>query len=199
MRIAPPEFEEIGIAHHEAGHAVASTLFSFPWPVDTARIWSDEERGGWAGRVEYGEGADYMPDPKSTPPHRMAQSVEDAWTDLVISCAGPAASRRFVKASLDAASVRQDETGTSDEFDATIIAAHFWPPEHQETVLNAAAELAGMLVQTPRFWAAVEAVAGYLVEQHKADPYVIESLVRRTLPVVMQCPNVEFAVLLAED
>src|SRR5574337_17020 len=203
MRLTPVTYHEAGIAHHEAGHALVSVVLAFPFTPERVRIWQ-HDRDEWAGRQSYYHGATdpvFLPEPWATPPHVWRKAVETAWADLLIGYAGPAAARRYEGLSLDAEGIRSDDGGEGDEAEARKAATHFWSAAQRETVLDRAAELAGLLVQVPRCWEAIQAVAGYLLQhaRHQVGIGEIETLVRRFLPVSIPAPEAEWAAGLAKD
>lgn len=199
MRLNPPSYDEFSIAVHESAHAVVALLLDHPFLPDEVSITDGPD--GWRGYLSYSAaGPEYMPDSTCTPPNAWKKSVEAAWASLVIGYAGPAATRRHDGQSLDAEGIRGDLGGNGDEANAQEAARHFWPQQHREQILNAAAELAGLLVQIPRIWSAIEAVAGYLIQnaRHAASAAELETIVRRWLPVSVTCPETDWALSLAD-
>lgn len=151
------------------------------------------------GRVTYYDAAEVLRDPASTPPHQWKDAASTAWASLVIGYMGPAAARRFDGLVLSAEGIRTDYGGIWDESKAQEISAHYWPDEHRETVLNASAILAGMLVSVPRVWDAIESLSAYLIEnaRHRVGTGEMETLVRRFIPVSVVCPETEWATALS--
>lgn len=200
IRLHPPDEAEIAIAIHEAGHAVLSVLFEFPYPPDSVSIWEQPDCQGWAGHLQHGQGErEWLPDFVTTPPHQWQRAVLDGWTNLVIGYAGSAAVLRLTGEPYGVKDIRTDPGGAGDEANAVGVAAHFWPQEHRPVILDAAADLAGILMQVPSVWAAVEAVATYLVDhaRNHVATAELETIVHKHLPATMQTPMAAWALDLA--
>lgn len=202
MRLCPPDESEWTIAHHEAAHAVLSTLFEFPYPPASVSIWEHPDGLAWAGNLQHGKGQrEWLPDFFVTTPHQWRLAVIDGWTSLLIGYAGSAAVLRLLGKPYTAEDIRHEPSGAGDEAEAIKVAAHFWPEGHRGEVLDAAADFAGILMQVPIVWAAVQAVAAYLIDiaRHRIATAELETIVRKHLPATIPAPDAEWAQVLAED
>lgn len=199
MRLEPPSYNEKGISLHEAAHCVFSLLFHtafFPSGTET----TPHEDGSWTGAVHFHDTVPLMPDRATTPPHVWRDAVANAWADLPGRYAGAAAARVYTGDSLDAKAIRNDPGCTfGDESAAREIAEHFWPEQHREAILDAAAELAGQLVQVPAVWNAISAVADQITRAYgrQITTPLIEATVRQYVPQAITAPRQAWAVGLA--
>jgi hypothetical protein len=200
MRLNPATWCEHGVAVHEAGHMVAAVLLERHRGLLDVAIWEAKpDDDAWEGRCTAMDNPVPLPERHATPPQRWASFAREAWADLVGVWCGPAAACRYKGDALDAQTVRADDSGQiGDVATAGRIAAHFWPG-HREEALESAADVAGLLVQIPALWGAIEAVAGYLVmhARHRAGIAEIETLVRRFIPMSFPCPGSDWAAGLA--
>lgn len=200
MRLSPPSYCEKGISLHEAAHAVLSCILDdasfFP---SSAQI--NDDTGTWQGVVHFFDSVPSRPDKETTLPHEWQQAVRNAWASLIEIYSGAAAARRYTGETLDAAGIRNDPGCTfGDEGAARKLAAHFWPEQHRETILNAAASIAGQLVQQQSIWGAINAVADMITNSYGLTIRTaqIEAAVRQFTPMPVPCPKTEWALSLLD-
>lgn len=195
-----PEFDQIGIAHHEAGHAVLSLALYGHHGYSTVSIWPD-------GAYWYGicrplgptPGAKYLPPFPSTLPHEWHQLAREAWAELVVCWSGAAAYRRSEGLGLAADAIRSDASATyGDAGQAEEVARHFWPAQHIETILDRSAATAALLIMQPEIWRAIQCVADYVATRRNVHITELETLVRRHIPNPIECPGTDWAARLAK-
>lgn len=202
-RIAPVVQDERMCAIHESAHAVFHQIFENT--NAHGRISMNEgDNGNWEGIVTRNtplpDGAYAgFPDLASTQPYYWQQHCRRAWSILLCCFAGAAAELIHDGYPLGADSIISHPFASADASHATDVCRHFWPEAHQQTILNLAAETAGQLCQTPAIWAAINALADFLLvdARHKASIYETSVIVRRYITQNIEAPHADLAVSLA--
>ncbi|MBI4743148.1 MAG: hypothetical protein HY777_16700 [Betaproteobacteria bacterium] len=201
-RIKPVTYPEKGIAIHEAGHAVFCHILNCSDGLGRVSI-RDEGDGVWTGRVQNYDGPpvpkeDWYPKFDSTMPYYWELQAREMWGNILVQYAGSAAVSVWENADISAASIRLHHTGESDERYALFDASHYWPAEHQQAILDKAAEIAGFLCCMPQVWKSIKGVAEFLNDngRNKANIFETGVIVRQFIPGKIPSPFEDWAVSL---
>lgn len=178
------------IANLLAGYPGASGIKLFPSNPDDATNWR-----GYCEILEFRDGWSHEPD------------VSMAWADMLVGFAGPASSLKLEWGvsplvncrEMTPTNVREHWTGYGgDEVHCAALASAYWPREHFDTVMDAAAQVASDLVCDETIWRCIVAVGDYVVARRSASATEIELLVHRFIQDPFPAPRLGWALGLAQ-
>lgn len=189
--------DEREVAEHEAAHAVMALAVTTDSELGDTLVYTAKSDSCILGEVR---SLDQSLDPDcpynlfppfdATVPHKWRKAAGQAYGSLLVFYAGPAQSRRFFELDLSGPAIRQEPCGENDNKFATALCAHFWQPEHVESVLDLAATVAGAMTGLPAHQKAIHALADFLTENRRRKATGIQAsvIVRPFIPAPTAAP-----------